>query len=68
MTLRRSTSTARERDPESAAAFGWLSLSGIVLFTVLMAVHVIGRTGVWPNDPAPSTWAQPADASARAPS
>ena len=68
MPMRRSAAPPSERDAESAAAFGWLSLAGIVLFTVLMAVHVVGRTGVWSPDPAPAHWAQPADRSGHAPS
>jgi hypothetical protein len=64
----RDTQRAPGRDSESAAACGWLSLAGIVLFTVLMAVHVVGRTGVWSDGAAPARWAQPADRSGHAPS
>ncbi len=66
--MHRPAARTPERDPESAAALGWLSFAGVVLFTVLMAVHVVGRTGVWSEGPAPARWAQPSDQSGHSPS
>ena len=57
------------RDDDRPVGLGWLSVGAAVLFTVLLAVHLANKPGLWPpaGTPAKAHAGTPAKAHAGAP-